>query len=55
MMKRKTFELGGTSYLLPFSANGFWVSDARGTSVLEAQSQEVAKALAKILNDKACY
>ncbi len=53
MMKRKTYELGGISYLLPFQAGGFWVSDARGTSVLEARSQEVAKALADMMNRQA--
>lgn len=50
MMMKRNVRLGDTHFVGPFSADGFWVSDARGTSVLEARDRKVAKALAEILN-----
>jgi hypothetical protein len=51
MVNKKTKTIGNESFLLPFNANGFWVSDARGTSVMECRSTELAKAMAKLLNE----
>lgn len=52
-MTKKTYTIGGRQFLLPFRAGGFWVSDARGDSVCECRSREIAEALAKMLNELA--
>lgn len=51
MMKKRNVLIGDSHFVAPFTANGFWVSDARGNSVAECRSQEVAKALAAMLNE----
>jgi hypothetical protein len=49
----KTSKVGTTNYILPFIAAGFYVSDAKGSTVLECQSYEAAKEMATILNFRA--
>lgn len=49
---RKTINIGGRTYLLPFKQTGNWVEDAKKNSVAECYNNEVAKALAHILNEK---
>lgn len=48
---RKTLIYAGVNYLLPFTFSGWYVSDARGTTVCEVNDQNVGKELAKYLND----
>lgn len=50
---RKVFTLGLDQFVLPLTANGFYVSDRNGRTVLEAQSFEAAKVLAAMLNKQA--
>lgn len=50
MMKKRNVRLGDTHFVGPFMASGFWVSDALGNSVAECRSQEIAKAMAAMLN-----
>lgn len=50
---KKVYAIGDRQYILPFTSGGFYVSDSRGNTVLEAQSFQAAKVLAKILNDQA--
>lgn len=50
---RKVYTIGTNQYILPFVSGGFYVSDSRGATVLEAQTFQAAKDLAKILNDLA--
>lgn len=50
---RKVYTIGKDTYVLPFIAGGFYVSDRNGRTVLEAQSYEAAKALAAMLNQQA--
>lgn len=49
-MMRKTAQIDNMQFLLPFSVNGFWVVDARGTPVCECRNMQIAKAIAKLLN-----
>lgn len=48
---RKTLTYAGVNFLLPFACTGFYVSDARGTTVCEVNDQKVGKELTKYLND----
>lgn len=48
----KVATIGGSTWLLPFRAGGFWVEDARGNSVCDCRSMPMA-ALAQILNREA--
>jgi hypothetical protein len=48
----KRLHLGNTWFTLPFRVHGYWVEDATGKNVAEAASLELAKALAKMLNEK---
>jgi hypothetical protein len=50
--KTKRVYLGDTWFTLPFRVHGLWVEDATGKNVAEAYSYELAKALAKMLNEK---
>jgi hypothetical protein len=42
--------LGGKTYIGGFVTQGYWVVDLKGLKVAECYNQEVAKALAKELN-----
>jgi len=50
---RKVFTIGRDQYVLPLRAEGFYVSDRNGRTVLQAQSIEAAKVLATMLNEQA--
>lgn len=47
----KSVTIGNKAYILPFRQNGNWVEDSRGNNVAECYSRDVAKGLAKILNE----
>ncbi len=56
MIDRKTVKsvrIGSTDFILPFRSAGLWVEDARGKNVCECPSQDLAKALAQFMNEKA--
>jgi hypothetical protein len=50
---KKLIMIGKDQYVLPLIAGGFYVSDRNGRTVLEAQSYEAARELAKMLNERA--
>jgi hypothetical protein len=50
---RKVYTIGRDQFVLPLRADGFYVSDRNGRTVLQAQSFEGAKALANLLNEAA--
>jgi hypothetical protein len=47
---RKTLTYAGVTYFLPFTAGGWYVCDARGTTVCEVNNRNVGQELAKYLN-----
>jgi hypothetical protein len=47
----KQVMVGGTIYILPFRASGFWVEDAKGLNVCSCRTMDIAKALATLLNE----
>ena len=51
--QRKVLYYAGVNYLLPISSRGYYVSDARGTTVCETNDIRVAAELAKMLNELA--
>jgi len=50
---RKTYKLGNLVFVLPLRTNGFYVSDAKGSTVAECQNSAVALALVTMIHNAA--
>lgn len=44
-------KFSNSTYLEPFKANGYYVEDRRGDTVVECNNTELAKTLAELLNN----